>query len=78
LRIAGLKGIFAYFMVQGSPWDIKRIYVLERETQQQQHKENVLVLKFMIEVKYRKIFGVCQGGNCLNLQNSSKFLPNLQ
>jgi hypothetical protein len=64
LRIAGLKGIFAYFMVQGSPWDIKRIYALEIETQQQQHvQNNFFVLKFMIRVKYRKIFGVCQGGN---------------
>jgi hypothetical protein len=30
--------------------------------QQQQRKENVLAIKFMIEVKYRKVLGVCQGG----------------
>jgi hypothetical protein len=34
---------------------------LAKEIQQQQHIANILVLKFMIGIKYRKFFWVCQG-----------------
>jgi hypothetical protein len=38
------------------------IYALARDArQQQQHVANILALKFMIKLKYRNLFLVCQG-----------------
>jgi hypothetical protein len=39
------------------------VYALWRDVlQQQQRVGNVLAVKFMIGIKYRKVLGVCQGG----------------